>query len=152
KHIMDKKDVTKRRRKIVIEEEYEYIDSINLDETSFTLPDDSDDEDYIPGLSDREGTPDSTDDSDYMEIDAIPASVANSPDLDSDYGVKTRRQKKAEKKAQKDRRLAAAVASSTKIKRKKKRTRADLSDDEDDEYVEKNERNNNDYDIAGPSA
>ncbi|RIA88200.1 hypothetical protein C1645_252562 [Glomus cerebriforme] len=148
KHIMDKKDVTKRRRKIVIEEEYEYIDSINLDETSFTLPDDSDDEDYVPGLSDREGTPDSTDDSDYMEIDVIPASVANSPDFDSDYGVKTRGQKKAEKKAQKDRRLAAAAVASTKNRKRKKRTRADLSEEED-EYIEKN---NNDYGSAGPSS
>ncbi|GBB86900.1 hypothetical protein RclHR1_13350003 [Rhizophagus clarus] len=146
KLIMDKKDVTKRRRKIVIEEEYEYIDSINLDETSFTLPDDSDDEDYVPGLSDREGTPDSTDDSDYMEIDAIPASVVNSPDLDSDYGVKTRRQKKAEKKAQKDRRLATAV--NTKNKKRKKRPRTDLSEEEEDEYIE---RSNNDYGNAGPS-
>ncbi|UZO10412.1 uncharacterized protein OCT59_001996 [Rhizophagus irregularis] len=143
KHIMDKKDVTKRRRKIVIEEEYEYIDSINLDETSFTLPDDSDDEDYVPGLSDREGTPDSTDDSDYMEIDAIPASVVNSPDLDSDYGVKTRRQKKAEK-AQKYSRPATAVNTKN---RRIKRPRADLSEEED-EYIE---RNNNDYNKAGPS-
>ena len=151
KHIMDKKDVTKRRRKIVIEEEYEYIDSINLDETSFTLPDDSDDEDYVPGLSDREGTPDSTDDSDYMEIDAIPASAVDSPDLDSDSGVKTRRQKKAEKKAQKDRRLAIVPATNTKNKKRKKRTRADLSDGEDDEYIERNNHDDDDYGIAGSS-
>ncbi|CAG8460849.1 9423_t:CDS:2 [Funneliformis caledonium] len=150
KHLMDKKDVTKRRRRIIIEDEYEYVDPVLLDETSFPLQDDSDDEDYIPGLSDREGTPDSTEEIDFMEIDTIPISVVNSPDLDSDYGVKTRRQKKAEKKAQKDRRFAAGGVSSTnhKNKKKRKRSRVELSDGENDEYVEPS----NDYGIAGPSS